>query len=169
MKKLHNNDGEKKKTVPQRTPKADNTVKTGSHADSSIPNIPEIQQHFKDTTTEEVAKPESKPEYHTLLPRIREFEAPVFPPVAQSRGFVVPQEFVPTQPPFYSTAPVGIVQLQYPDTAMIGHVGLPVRPGSEMNSDVTRQVYSEQQQAVQSLNMQYTAIADENMQHYTNI
>ena len=70
---------------------------------------------------------------------------------------------------FYSTAPVGIDQLQYPDTTHIGHVGLPVRPGSEMSSDVTRQLFSEQQQAVQSLSMQCTAIADENMQHYTNI
>ena len=51
----------------------------------------------------------------------------------------------PARPPFYSTAPVGSDQLQYPDIAHIGHVGLPVRPGSEMSSDVTRQEYSEQQ------------------------
>ena len=66
---------------------------------------------------------------------------------------------VPARPPFYSPAPVSIARLQCPDTAHTGHVGLPVRPGSEMSSDVTKQVYGEQQQAVQSFNMQYTAIS----------
>ena len=168
MKKLHSSDREQKRAaLNPATEEDDNIVDTGNQTDMSIPNIPEVQQ-YKETPPEE-RKTEIKAEYHTLMPRMREFETSVvLPSVGQSRTYAVPQEFGPAQPPFYSSAPVGIVQLPYPDATMISHLSLPVRQTSEMNSDVTRHVYNEQQQAIQTISMQYT-IADNNLQHYTDI
>ena len=169
VKKVHNSEKEKKKaalgTVTNNDKQSDETE---NQSEGTSQNLPDLQQ-FKETVQEE-PKVEEKAEYHTLMPRVRELEVPTLADMGQSRNYRLPQQFISGQPSFYSTGPVEIVQLPYPDGTMMSHLTLPRRQMNEMNGDtcIARHGFTEQQQAIQTISMPYV-VADDNMQPYPDM
>ena len=171
VKNVHSKDKEKKKPgSPVAGENQEQTTDTSNQTEEPAQAAQNysLMQSYRVILPEE-NKTEQKKEYHTLMPRVCEFEMAAFPHMGQSsRNYVIPQDFTNVQSSFYTGPPTGI-QIPY-DSSVMSHIPLPVRQVIEMDSNVTRHGYLDQQHhSVQTANVQYASADNSQGQYIENL
>ena len=165
VKNVHGEKKEKKKSGSANTEENQSQTASASNPTEEPSQNMTLLQTYKVIIPDGI-KEEQKKEYHTLMPRVGEFEMGAFPQLVQSsRNCVIP-DFTNVQSTFYAGAQTGI---QLYDSSVINQIPVPARQIAEINSDVTTtQEYADQHHpSVQTVNVHF-ANTDHSVQ-FTNM